>query len=264
MTPTQNLPAHDRFRGLTFLDDVKVLDLTTSIAGPYATQLLGDLGATVAKIERPPHGDDCRAWGPPFLDGESLWFIAVNRNKLSVALDYSTQTGSAVLRRLVESADVVVVNQVASAQRKLGIDYQTLRNVRSDLIHASITGFGLTGKRSEMPCYDLIAEGYSGVMDLTGRARRPAAESRNPCRGSSRGAGCCFGRSRRFGKARRNGRGMRDRRIPCRQHDAIHGAEARPLSWIRSVVPTVGGDGQRDCHLPDLRHRGRAVDAWTR
>ena len=168
MTPTQRLPADNASSGLTFLKGVKVLDLTTSIAGPYATQLLADLGATVVKIERPPHGDDCRAWGPPFLDGESLWFIAVNRNKLSVVLDYSKEAGAEVLRRLVQVADVVAVNQVASAQRKLGIDYATLRGLRRGLIHASITGFGLTGKRSEMPCYDLIAEGYSGVMDLTG------------------------------------------------------------------------------------------------
>lgn len=168
MTPTQNLPAGSGSSGLAFLHGVKVLDLTSSIAGPYATQLLADLGATVVKIERPPDGDDCRAWGPPFLDGESLWFIAVNRNKLSVVLDYSEQPGLDVLRRLVQVADVVVVNQVASAQRKLGVDYPTLSELRHGLIHASITGFGLSGERSDMPCYDLIAEGYSGVMDLTG------------------------------------------------------------------------------------------------
>ena len=150
--------------------DVKVLDLTTSIAGPYATQLLADLGATVVKIERPPVGDDSRAWGPPFIDGDALWFVAVNRNKQSVALDYATAPGSEALRRLVAVADVVVVNQVESVQRKLGVDFKTLSGVRPSLIHASITGFGLTGSRSDMPCYDLIAEGYSGVMDLTGDA----------------------------------------------------------------------------------------------
>jgi crotonobetainyl-CoA:carnitine CoA-transferase CaiB-like acyl-CoA transferase len=168
MTPVQNLPASNGPRGLNFLEGVKVLDLTTSIAGPYATQLLADLGATVVKIERPPLGDDCRAWGPPFLDGESLWFIAVNRNKQSLVLDYSTEAGVEILRRLVQVADVVVVNQVRSAQCKLGIDYDALSKLRQGVIHASITGFGLTGSRSEMPCYDLIAEGYSGVMDLTG------------------------------------------------------------------------------------------------
>src|SRR5258705_14007292 len=130
MKPTQGLPVNDRAKGLTFLEGVRILDLTTSVAGPYATQLLADLGATVVKVERPPHGDDCRAWGPPFLDGESLWFIAVNRNKFSFVLDYSTEAGAEVLRQLVQVADVVAVNQVASAQRKLGIDYGTLRGLR--------------------------------------------------------------------------------------------------------------------------------------
>ena len=180
MTPTQALPEGNVSTGLNFLEGVKVLDLTTSVAGPYSTQLLADLGATVVKVERPPLGDDCRAWGPPFIDGESLWFIAVNRNKLSISLDYSTSEGRDVLRSLTSVADVVVVNQVASAQRKLGVDYGALRAFRKDLIHASITGFGLTGERSEMPCYDLIAEGYSGVMDLTGEADGPPQKVGTP------------------------------------------------------------------------------------
>lgn len=170
MTPGSHLPTKPASGGLDFLHGIRVLDLTTSVAGPYATQLLADLGATVVKIERPDGGDDARAWGPPFLDGESLWFLAVNRNKLSVSLDYASEAGAAVLRRLVGVADVVVVNQVARAQRKLGLDYASLGALRSGLIHASLTGFGLTGARSDLPCYDLIAEGYSGVMDLTGEA----------------------------------------------------------------------------------------------
>jgi crotonobetainyl-CoA:carnitine CoA-transferase CaiB-like acyl-CoA transferase len=156
---------------LTFLEGIKVLDLTTSLAGPYATQLLADLGASVVKIERPPLGDDSRAWGPPFIDGDALWFIAVNRNKQSVVLDYGTEAGTQALRQLVQVADVVVVNQVESVQRKFGVDFETLREHRQGLIHASITGFGLTGSRKDLPCYDLIAEGYSGVMDLTGEAQ---------------------------------------------------------------------------------------------
>lgn len=170
MIPAQKLPIASSAPGLTFLEGVRVLDLTTSIAGPYGTQLLADLGATVLKVERPPHGDDCRAWGPPFLDGQSLWFIAVNRNKLSVSIDYATQSGYELLQKLVSEADVVVVNQVLHAQRKLRIDFATLGHLRDDLVHASITGFGLTGRRKDMPCYDLIAEGHSGVMDLTGEA----------------------------------------------------------------------------------------------
>lgn len=129
--------------------------------------LLADFGAEVLKVER-KEGDDARYWGPPFLDGESLWFLAVNRNKKSMALDYREDAGKAVLHALVDTADVVILNQTADLQKKLGLDAATLRAARPRLIHASITGFGLTGKNAAMPCYDLIAEGYSSVMDLTG------------------------------------------------------------------------------------------------
>jgi len=170
MTYLDNLPPPREGPCLKLLEGVRVVDLTTSVAGPYATLLLADLGATVVKIEQPGQGDDVRAWGPPFLDGESLWFLSVNRNKHSLALDIRKPAGSTVLNRLVACADVVVVNRTASVQRKLGIDFDSLKQVNPTLIHASITGFGLEGIRSELPCYDLIAEGYSGVMDLTGEA----------------------------------------------------------------------------------------------
>ncbi|SDB75002.1 CaiB/BaiF CoA transferase family protein [Belnapia rosea] len=150
------------------LDGVRVLDLTTSIAGPYAGMLLGDLGAEVVKVERPGAGDDARAWGPPFLDGESLWFVAVNRNKRSVTLDITSAAGAEVLRGLIGQADVLLVNQPARSLAKLGLAPEQLRAARPELIHVSITGFGLTGERADHAGYDLIAEGYSGVMDLTG------------------------------------------------------------------------------------------------
>jgi crotonobetainyl-CoA:carnitine CoA-transferase CaiB-like acyl-CoA transferase len=168
--PLDRLPARSLGAGFELLAGIRVLDLTTSIAGPYAGMLLGDLGAEVIKIERPGRGDDCRAWGPPWLDGESLWFLSVNRNKRSVTLDYSSEVGRSVLHDLVRAADVVLVNLVTRAQRKLGIDCESLGRLRPDLIHVSLTGFGLEGERADKPCYDLIAEGYSSVMDLTGEA----------------------------------------------------------------------------------------------
>lgn len=160
--PQRNAPSLDLLSG------IKVLDLTTSIAGPYAGQLLADMGATVLKVEKPKGGDDARAWGPPFLHGESLWFMAVNRGKQSLTLDFSKPEGKAVLDQLVAQSDVVLLNLVARGQRKLGVDAETLRAINPQLIHLSLTGFGLQGERADMPCYDLIAEGYSGVMDLTG------------------------------------------------------------------------------------------------
>jgi crotonobetainyl-CoA:carnitine CoA-transferase CaiB-like acyl-CoA transferase len=168
VSPADALPLRPLGAGLDLLAGVRVVDLTTSIAGPYAGMLLGDLGAEVIKIERPNGGDDARSWGPPFLAGESLWFLSVNRNKKSVALDYSQPDGLEVLYRLVAQADVVVVNLPPRVAKKLKVDADALRAVRADLVYVSITGFGLTGPRADWTCYDLIAEGYSGVMDLTG------------------------------------------------------------------------------------------------
>lgn len=160
--PSRSAPALDLLAG------VKVLDLTSSIAGPYAGQLLADMGATVVKVEKPKTGDDARAWGPPFLHGESLWFMSVNRGKHSVTLDFSAPQGLEILRKLVAECDVILINLVPRAQRKLGVDAESLRSLNPHLIHVSLTGFGVQGARADMPCYDLIAEGYSGVMDLTG------------------------------------------------------------------------------------------------
>jgi len=177
--PLYRLPARSA-PALDLLAGVKVLDLTTSIAGPYAGQLLADLGATVVKVEKPGSGDDCRAWGPPFLHGESLWFLSVNRGKQSVSLDISAAEGQLVLRELVAEADVILLNLVARAQRKLGLDAASLRELNQRLVHVSVTGFGLQGDRADLPCYDLIAEGYSGVMDLTGEPDAPPQKVGTP------------------------------------------------------------------------------------
>ncbi|MBB3181098.1 CaiB/BaiF CoA-transferase family protein [Variovorax sp. Sphag1AA] len=160
--PLRSAPALDLLAG------VKVLDLTSSVAGPYAGQLLADMGATVVKVEKPKGGDDARAWGPPFLHGESLWFMSVNRGKQSLTLDIAVPQGQEILKQLVAQCDVVLLNLVARAQRKLGLDAASLRPLNPRLIHVSVSGFGLQGSRADLPCYDLIAEGYSSVMDLTG------------------------------------------------------------------------------------------------
>lgn len=171
MLPADHMPAPPPpSQAINLLGGIRVLDMTTSVAGPYAGLLLADMGAEVVKIERPGHGDDARAWGPPFLDGESLWFLSVNRNKQSVTLDTASPAGREALRALVAKTDIILTNQVLRSQKKLGIDFETLKAVNSRLIHVSITGFGLTGPNADLPCYDLIAEGYSGVMDLTGEA----------------------------------------------------------------------------------------------
>ncbi|MEI8033954.1 MAG: CoA transferase [Betaproteobacteria bacterium] len=174
------LPAPPGGAPIALLKGVTVLDLSTSIAGPYASMLLGDMGAEVIKIERPGKGDDCRAWGPPFLDGQSLWFLSVNRNKKSLTLDYSNDVGRAVLHDLVKKSDVVLVNLTDRVQKKLGVDYASLSAIKNDIVHLSLSGFGLTGERKDFPCYDLIAEGYSAVMDLTGEADSPPQKVGTP------------------------------------------------------------------------------------
>jgi crotonobetainyl-CoA:carnitine CoA-transferase CaiB-like acyl-CoA transferase len=162
------------------LQGIRVLDFTTSVAGPYGTLLLADLGAEVIKVEKRHGGDDTRSWGPPFLDSESLWFLSMNRNKRSMTIDLTRPEGRCVAHDLMRSADVVVLNTSQRVQEKLGLDYVTLQGLNPRLIHVSVTGFGLQGDRAEMPCYDLIAEGYSGVMHLTGEADRPAQKVGTP------------------------------------------------------------------------------------
>ena len=159
MLPLESLPSPPATSTTGLLSGIRVVDLTTSIADPYATLLFADMGAEVVKIERPGSGDDSRAWGPPFLDGESLWFLSVNRNKRSVTLDYSGTAGRRVLYDLVREADVIIVNLVERVQKKLGVDYSSLTAIKPDVVFVSLTGFGLEGARKDFPCYDLIAEG---------------------------------------------------------------------------------------------------------
>jgi crotonobetainyl-CoA:carnitine CoA-transferase CaiB-like acyl-CoA transferase len=168
MKPLDTLETRRAEGSLNLLQGVRVLDLTTSIAGPYGTQLLADMGAEVLKIEKPGSGDDTRAWGPPFLGRQSLWFASVNRNKESLTLDVRHPEGLGIVEKLVADSDVIVLNMVQGLQAKLGLDSERLRSINERLIHVSLTGFGLTGPRANSPCYDLIAEGYSSVMDLTG------------------------------------------------------------------------------------------------
>ncbi|SOY77506.1 Acyl-CoA transferase [Cupriavidus taiwanensis] len=180
MDPLKTLPLQATGAGLPCLQGIRVLDFTTSVAGPYGTLLLGDLGAEVTKVEKRLGGDDTRSWGPPFLDGESLWFLSMNRNKRSMTIDLTRPEGRRVAHELVKLADVVVLNAAQRVQEKLGLDYATLKAINSRLVHVSVTGFGLEGDRADLPCYDLIAEGYSGVMHLTGEADRPPQKVGTP------------------------------------------------------------------------------------
>lgn len=157
------------------LEGIVVLDLTRILAGPTATQMLGDLGATVIKVENPKGGDDTRSWGPPYVRGAdgrdtdlSAYFMAANRNKQSIAVDMATPDGQRVLRALVARADIVVENFKPGGLTKYGLDHQTLCAAHPGLIYCSISGFGQTGPNRDKPGYDLMAQGYGGIMSLTG------------------------------------------------------------------------------------------------
>ena len=150
------------------LAGVKVLDLTRVLAGPYCTMFLGDLGAEVVKIEQPDVGDDTRAWGPPFVGGESAYFLCINRNKKSVTLDLKSNQAVGLLRRLAEGADVLVENFRPGTMERLGLGERELRAVNPRLIYASLSGFGADGPMKDWPGYDLIIQAWGGLMSVTG------------------------------------------------------------------------------------------------
>ena len=153
--------------------DITVLDLTRVLSGPYCTMLLADLGARVIKIEQPKGGDDTRHWGPPFLGGESGYFLSINRNKESVTLDFKTADGRALLDQLIAKADVVVENFRPGTLERLKLDYTTLSAKHPRLVYCSVSGFGHTGPRKNEAGYDAVLQGEGGLMSLTGSADAP-------------------------------------------------------------------------------------------
>jgi formyl-CoA transferase len=153
------------------LHGVRVIDLTRVLAGPYCTQMLGDMGADVIKVEEPSRGDDTRQWGPPFTEsGLSAYFISANRNKRSLTLNLKSPEGLAVLRDLLAEADVLVDNFKAGTLERLGLDYDELQKIRPGLIYCTVTGFGYSGPYRDQPGYDFIAQALGGLMSVSGPA----------------------------------------------------------------------------------------------
>jgi crotonobetainyl-CoA:carnitine CoA-transferase CaiB-like acyl-CoA transferase len=150
------------------LSGVRVIDLTTSYAGPTATMYLGDMGAEVIKVERPDGGDDARAWGPPFINEDSAWFLAANRNKRSLCLDLYSPRAPQVLDKLLASADVLVSSFNPAKLDRLGIGPARIRTDHPRLVYCALSGFGLTGPDIERPGYDLITQARGGLMSVTG------------------------------------------------------------------------------------------------
>ncbi|KAM4059799.1 coA-transferase family III domain-containing protein [Hirsutella rhossiliensis] len=165
------------------LQGYRVLDMTRVLAGPYCTQILGDLGAEVIKIEHPVRGDDTRAWGPPYAEykpdstaqgpGESAYFLGANRNKKSLGLSFQHKQGVDILHKLVAKCDIVVENYLPGTLKKYSLDYETLRAINPSLIYASITGYGQTGPYSNRAGYDVMVEAEFGLMHITGSRDGP-------------------------------------------------------------------------------------------
>ncbi|TWP32516.1 CaiB/BaiF CoA transferase family protein [Leekyejoonella antrihumi] len=174
MTPEHTPESGRSAAGTGALAGVRVVDLSRILAGPYCTQLLGDLGADVIKVERPMVGDDTRRWGPPFLAGaggpteESAYYLSANRNKRSIELDLSSADGQRAVVELLESADVLVENFKQGDLARAGLDYESLKERFPRLVYCSISGFGRTGPNAHRPGYDLLAQGWGGIMSLTG------------------------------------------------------------------------------------------------
>lgn len=153
------------------LSDLVVLDLTRVLAGPYGTMVLGDFGAQIIKVEQPGRGDDTRQWGPPFNEhGESAYFLSVNRNKKSITLDLKQEAGRAVLRDLVQRADILIENFKVGMMESLGLGYESLRQLNPRLIFCAITGYGQTGPYRHRPGYDAVIQAQGGIMSITGDA----------------------------------------------------------------------------------------------
>lgn len=161
--------------GKTALGHIKVLDLTRVVAGPWATQILADMGAAVTKVERPVVGDDLRSWGPPFLEDQegnetnaSAFFLSTNRGKRSVTIDISTKAGQEIIRELAREADVLVENYKVGTLARYGLDFESLAEINPRLVYCSVTGFGQTGPYSPLPGYDFVFQGMGGIMSMTG------------------------------------------------------------------------------------------------
>ncbi|PWE16619.1 CoA transferase [Marinicauda salina] len=156
------------------LSHIRVLDLSRVLAGPWCTQILGDLGADVIKVENPDGGDDTRGWGPPFVKGadgargDAAYYLCANRNKRSIAVDFRTEDGRGIIRDLAAQSDVVVENFRTGGLAKYGLDYASLKSLREDIVYCSITGFGQDGPSAQLPGYDFLIQAMGGVMSITG------------------------------------------------------------------------------------------------
>jgi formyl-CoA transferase/CoA:oxalate CoA-transferase len=155
------------------LEGIRVLDLSRALAGPYCTMMLGDMGAEVIKVEMPGTGDDSRSWGPPFVKGESAYFMSVNRNKKSLTLNMKSEKSKEIIVKLIERSDVLVENFRPGAMQRLGLDYEAVSKLNPKIVYCSISGFGQDGPYRSLPGFDQVLQGMGGMMSITGEPDGP-------------------------------------------------------------------------------------------
>ena len=158
------------------LEGVKVLDLTQIMAGPYCTMMLADMGADVVKVEKPNGGDDTRRMGPPFIEGESAAFLGINRNKRSIVIDLRSDAGRELAQRMARESDILVQNFRPGAIERMGLGYQKVREINPAIVYCTISGFGATGPYARRGGFDLVTQGMSGLMSVTGHPDGPPAK----------------------------------------------------------------------------------------
>jgi crotonobetainyl-CoA:carnitine CoA-transferase CaiB-like acyl-CoA transferase len=190
------------------LSGLVVADFSRVLAGPLATMMLGDLGATVIKVEEPERGDESRAWGPPYVDGESTYFLSINRNKRSIALDLRTEEGGAAARKLAGRADVVVENFRTGRLAQFALDYDSVYRANPGVVYCSISGFG-SGPGSALPGYDFIAQAVGGLMSITGPDEGPPTKVGVAVVDVLTGLHACIGIMAALAARRETGKGQR-------------------------------------------------------
>lgn len=175
------------------LQDIKVIDFSQILAGPFCTMLLADMGADVVKIEKPNGGDDTRRYGPPFIEGESAAFLTLNRNKRSIILDLKSEQGIAIVRRMLEDADVMIHNFRPGVVDRMGLAYDDVSAINPAIVYCTVSGFGATGPYSSRAGFDLVAQGMSGLMSINGFPGAPPAKVGVPMADLNTGMFCAYG-----------------------------------------------------------------------
>src|ERR1700761_2955770 len=200
--------ANDTARTRGPLSGMRVIELAHIMSGPICGMMLADMGADVIKVERIPNGDDCRRFAPILPSGESASFLIVNRNKRGIALNLKTDGGKDVLRKMLASADVVTENYRRGTMEKLGMGYDTLKSVNPGIIYCAISGYGRSGPMADKGGFDLIAQGMSGLMSMTGEPGQAPIKAGSPVTGINAGILAALGISAAYANKQRTGRGQ--------------------------------------------------------